>query len=93
MNEPFDTSEDGLLSLAEVLARLGNEFRRASEVDEPVLDWYGATVELEAVVERGGDGRLRFWVLEGGGQATSRSTVRVSVNIAPHGQDRMAGGM
>jgi len=89
--EPVEV--EGLLDLADVLARLGQEFRVASATEDAVLDWYGATVELETVVERAADGRLRFWVVDAGGHGSHRSTMRITVNIAPHGGEPMVGGM
>lgn len=91
MKQPNEN--DGLLELAEVMARLGHEFKRAAEVDEPTIQWYGATVELESVVERSADGGIRFWVVSGGAKAGDRNTVKVTVNLAPFGGEPMAGGM
>ena len=91
MTEPNE--DDGLLELADVLARLGRELKQAAEVDDPTIEWYGATVELESVVERSADGGVRFWVVSGGGKVGDRNTVKVTINLSPFGGQPMAGGM
>ena len=65
-------SDDGLLELADVLARLGSEMKRAAEVEDPTIQWFGAEVELESVVERTADGSVRFIsdTIDCGNQAT-----------------------
>jgi hypothetical protein len=85
--------DGGLLELADVMARLGAEFKKAAEVDEPTIEWYGATVELESVVERGADGGVRFYVVSAGGKVADRNTIKVTVNLAPFGGEPMPGGM
>lgn len=43
---------------------LGKELRRAGGMEEPIISWDGATVELESVVEKqGGDVEVRFYVV------------------------------
>lgn len=74
------------------MTRLGREFKRAADVEDPTIEWYGATVELKSVVERGVDGSVRFWVVSGGGKMGNRNTVKVTVNIARRGGEPMAGG-
>lgn len=75
------------------MTRLGQEFKRAAEIEDPTIEWHGATVELESVVERSADGGIRFWVVAGGGSLSGRNTVKVTVNIAPFGGEPMSGGM
>ena len=86
MTQPNE--DNGLLELADVMARLGREFKRAAEADEPTIEWYGATVELESVVERSADGGIRFWVVSGGAKAGDRDIVKVTVNLALFGESR-----
>ena len=88
-----DKSDDGLLELADVLARLGGEMKRAAEVEDPTIQWFGAEVELESVVERTADGGVRFWVVGAGGKVGDRNTVKVTVHISPIGDEPMAAGM
>ena len=87
------SNDDGLLELADVMARLGREFKRAAEVEEPTVEWYGATVELESVIERSADGSIRFWVVTGGKKSSEQKTVKVTINLAPFGGEPMAAGM
>jgi hypothetical protein len=89
MNAP----DDGLLELSDVMARLGREFKRAAEIEDPVVEWYGATVELESVVERSADGSVRFWVASGGAKIANRQTIKITVNLNPFGGEPMAAGM
>lgn len=86
-------SNEGLLDLAEVLHRLGDEFRKAQKVDDPVISWGFAEVELESVVEKSHDGSLKFYVLQGGAGSAQRSTLRVKVSLYPYNQEMMVGGM
>ena len=88
-----DESDGGLLELADVLARLGKEMKRAAEVEDPTIQWFGAEVELESVVERTADGSVRFWVVGAGGKVGDRNTVKVTVHISPVGDEPMAAGM
>jgi hypothetical protein len=85
-------ADEGLLDLADVLKRLGEEFRDAAQVDEPTIQWYGAEVELETVVTRGGDGGVRFWVVTAEGSLSQQKTVRIRVNLAPFGHDALPAG-
>jgi hypothetical protein len=85
--------DDGLLELADVMKRLGQELKRAADVDDPTIEWYSAMVELESVVERGADGGIRFWVVGAGGKVGDRNTVKVTVNISPFGGEPAVGGM
>lgn len=92
MESALDKS-DGLLDLAEVLHRLGDEFRRAQLIDEPTIAWNSAEVELESVVEKSKDGSLKFYVVEAGADVIHRSTMRVRVSISPYGRESAAVGM
>lgn len=85
--------ENGLLELADVLARLGQELKRAAEVDDPTVAWFNAEVELESVVERSADGGVRFWVASAGARLGDRNTVKVRVSLAPFDGEPMAAGM
>lgn len=85
--------EDGLLNLADVLKRLGQEFREASKADPPTIQWYGATVELESVVERSAEGGLKVFVVEGGGAYSNRKTIKITVNLSPFGNEPMECGV
>lgn len=85
-------TDGGLLDLADVLARLGAEFRRAAQTPDPTIQWYGGTVELQAVVTRDAEGKLRFWVAEGGGGVTHQQTIRVTVQIGPYLDGPAVGG-
>jgi hypothetical protein len=86
-------NDKGLLDLADVLHQLGDELRRAGDVDEPIISWYGATVEVESVVEKQADGRVRFYVVSAGGGVSGRNTVKVTVNLAPTTGQAQAAGM
>lgn len=57
--------EEGLLDLAEVLHRLGDEFRKAQTIETPTISWTSAESELESTVEKLRDGTIKFYVLEG----------------------------
>lgn len=85
--------DEGLLDLADVLKRLGQEFREASTTDPPTIQWFSATVELESVVERTAEGGLKVYVVEGGGSYSNRKTIKITVNLAPFGGEPMVGGM
>jgi hypothetical protein len=89
----MESVNEGLLELSDVMARLGREFKKAAETEDPVIEWYGATVELESVVERAADGGIRFWVVSGGVNVGDRNTIKVTVNVGPMGGEPMAGGM
>ena len=65
------------------MARLGREFKKAAETEDPVIEWYGATVELESVVERSADGGVRFWVASGGATSATRTRSR-SLSMSDH---------
>lgn len=86
-------ADEHLLDLSDVLHQLGSELRRAGDVEEPIVSWYRATVELESVVEKQGDGRVRFYVVSAGGSVTGRNTVKVTINLAPTSGQPEAGGM
>ena len=86
-------SQEHLLDLADVLHQLGSELRRAGDVEEPIISWYAATVELESVVEKQADGGVRFYVVSAGGKSTGRNTVKVTVNLAPTSGHPEVGGM
>lgn len=86
-------NDEGLLDLADVLHQLGNELRRAGDVEEPIISWYGATVELESVVEKQADGGVRFYVVSAGGSVVGKNTVKVTVNLAPTSGQPEVGGM
>jgi hypothetical protein len=88
-----DNGDDGLLELAAVLARLGREFKTAAEVEDPTIEWFNATVELESVVERAADGGVRFYVVSAGGKVADRNTIKVTVTLGPVGNEPMAAGM
>lgn len=79
--------EEGLLDLAEVLHRLGDEFRKAQTIETPTISWASAEVELESTVEKLQDGTIKFYVLEGGSTSTRRNTMRVRVHILPYNGD------
>ena len=85
--------DEGLLDLADVLHQLGNELRRAGDVEEPIISWYGATVELESVIEKQADGGVKFYVVSTGGSVTGKNTVKVTVNLAPTSGEPEVGGM
>lgn len=86
-------SDDGFVELGDVLARLGRELKRAAEVDDPTIEWYGAEVEVESIVERSADGNVRFWVAGAGGKVSDSNTVKVTVHLSPFGGEPMAAGM
>ena len=86
-------TDDGLLDLAEVLRRLGDEFRKAQQVEDPVISWGFAEVELETAVEKSRDGSLKFYVIQGGIDSSHRSTLRVKVSLTPYMQDSLPAGM
>ena len=83
-------SDDGLLELADVLARLGREMKRAAEVEDPTIAWQTAEIELESVIERSADGTIRFLVAGGGGRVGDRKTVKVKVFVYPYNEEPMA---
>ena len=85
--------DEGLLDLADVLHQLGNELRRAGDVEKPIISWYGATVELESVIEKQADGGVKFYVVSTGGSVTGKTTVKVTVNLAPTTGQPEVGGM
>lgn len=89
----MESAHEGLLELSDVMARLGREFKKAAETEDPVIEWYGATVELESVVERSADGGVRFWVASAGANVGDRNTIKVTVNVGPFGGEPMIGGM
>lgn len=81
------TNDDGLLELADVLARLGQELKTASRTPDPTIGWITAELEVESVVERGADGNVRFYVVSGGAKVTDRRTVKVRVNVTPYDEN------
>ena len=84
--------DEGLLDLADVLRRLGAEFRRAAEVEEPTIQWSYATVELETVITRGGDGGIRFGVVSAGAKLNHEKAMKISVQLSPYGQQMLQAG-
>ncbi|MFF2851527.1 trypco2 family protein [Streptomyces sp. NPDC058001] len=79
-----------MIELAEMIGQLRAELARAMVAAEGEELRFGlGTVELEAefVVERsaGGEGRVRFWVVEAGasGQVGTSATHRVTLSLEP----------
>jgi len=85
-----------MIELAEVISELRRELQQAMNAGEgEPLRFELGPVELEATVavEKGGSGgaKVRFWVIELGGdaKATQSSTQRVKLALQP----RLASGM
>ena len=96
MSDPGEYG-DGRLPLAEVLAEIGESFRLAEVTAQerpqgPIVAWHGATLELETALTRDASGRIKAWVIEAGGGASTKNTAKITVHLTPWSGEPIAGG-
>lgn len=97
MDQASDDAPQGRLPLAEVLAEIGEEFRRAETLaaehpSGPMVGWHGATVELSTELTRDASGRVKAWVLEAGAGVKTAEALRITVHLSPWAGYPIPGG-
>lgn len=97
MDESREETRIGL-PLKDVLQEIATAFRDArtsanDHEDGPIIGWVAADLEIAAAVTRDASGKIRAWVVEGGGGRSRTETIKINVHLSPWGTDMMQGGM